>query len=160
MGSPDFNGAAAQSSGSVVFRVVPAPANGTIAVNLTDVRCQGLSGGCSNGALSDYTGSLLFASKFRVTDKNNGPTGPSRNGTVTDLDVNFPVPCQTTASGSVGATCSATTSIDAVLGGSTAVESGMRAIWEPIASRTGAGSRSPTAGPTGSGRPSATRCTW
>ena len=46
------------------------------------------------------------------------------------------MPCSTTPATTVGATCSVTTSIDAVLGGNTAVAEQKRAIWQ----LTGSGS--------------------
>jgi hypothetical protein len=131
VGSPEFNGVGANSQGSVTFRAAT-PANGLIDVSLTDVRCQRVSTGCSGGALADYSGSLLVDTNWRVTDKNNGPTGvlPSANGTVVDFPLSFGVPCATTASTTVGSTCSVSTSLDAVVGGATAVDDGKRAIWE------------------------------
>jgi hypothetical protein len=125
----------ANSVGFVLFKAKSTvPEDGTIDVSLTDVRCQKTSGGCANGPLSDYSGNLLFETNFRITDKNNGPfgVGPSANGTVEDLPVSFTVPCFQTPSTTVGATCSVSTSLDAVLGGATAVDDSKRAIWEMI----------------------------
>jgi hypothetical protein len=134
VGTPDFNGQPANSSGSLrvdvfcnggaVGETAPCTTtagdqlDGQIVVNLTDVRCQGTSGGCSSGPLSDYTGNLRAVTQFRVTDKNNGPTGvgPSANATTQDVPL--------------GATCTVTTSIDAILGGNTAVAEQKRAIWQ------------------------------
>jgi hypothetical protein len=140
VGTPDFNGVGANSQGSVVFRA-STPANGLIDVSLTDVRCQKTSTGCSGGALSDYSGSLWFETNFRVTDKNNGPTGvgPSANGTLTDMPMSFGVPCAVTGAATVGSTCSLSTSIDAVFGGATAVDDGKRGIWELRGFSDGAG---------------------
>jgi hypothetical protein len=149
VGTNDFNGAAANSTGKVRINVfcnggaageLPPclttsgdQLDGKVTVSLTDVRCQGVSGGCA-GALADYTGELYLFAGFRVTDKNNGPTGvgPSGNATVTDLNVDFSVPCAGTLSGSVGSTCSVTTSIDSVLGTSTAIAEQKRGIWELV----------------------------
>jgi Tol biopolymer transport system component len=131
VGSPDFNGAGANSIGFVLFRVrTAAPEDGLITVNLTDVRVA--------GSLADYTGNLGFETIFRITDKNNGPTGigPSANGTVTDLPFTFSFPCSATGSATVGSTCSAATSINSVLGGG-AVTAGKLAIWEMIAGPDG-----------------------
>jgi hypothetical protein len=115
----------------VTFRAAT-PANGLIDVSLTDVRCKGVSTGCAGGALADYSGSLALETNWRVTDKNSGVTGvlPSANGTVTDFALSFAVPCAATASTTVGSTCSVSTSLDAVVGGATAVDDGKRAIWE------------------------------
>jgi TolB protein len=148
VGTPDFNGAVANSAGflridvfcngGAVGETPPCSTtpgdqlDGKIDVSVTDVRCRATSGGCSSGALSDYTGNLGAFIDFRVTDKNNGPTlvGPSANATVTDFSMSFPFPCATTGSSSVGSTCSTTTSIDAVFGGNTAVTEQKRAIWQ------------------------------
>ncbi len=130
VGTPDFNGQAAQSIGSVLFNVkTVAPEDLMISVSITDVRCQGASGGCMS-ALSPYGGALQFNTTFRITDKSNGPfaSGPSTNGTVTDLPVRFSVPCGSAGAG-VGSTCSAMTSIDSVVGAS-AITAGQRAIWQ------------------------------
>jgi hypothetical protein len=152
VGSPETNGVGANSIGTVLFTAQAAPtSDGLIGVNLTDVRCQGTTGGCSNGALSDYSGNLLFHTNFRITDKNNGPTGVglSANGTVTDVPLYFSVPCTTTPSTTVGATCSITTSIDSVMGGASAVSDGKRAIWELIGFADGRVMRISDGGPDG-----------
>jgi TolB protein len=148
VGTPDYNGAVANSTGSLRIgafcnggaagETPPCTVtagdqlDGKLDVNITDVRCRGTSGGCSGGALSDYTGNLGAFIDFRVTDKNNGPTlvGPSANATVTDFQMSFPFPCTTTASTTVGSTCSISTSIDAVFGGNSAVTEQKRAIWQ------------------------------
>ena len=147
VGTPDYNGAAANSSGYVRFspfcnggapgEAIPClttpgdQLDGRIELSLTDVRCQGVSTGCT-GALADYTGQLRFFADFRLTDKNSGPTGvgPSANATTTGLSVDFAVPCTATGSTAVGATCSITTSSDAVLGSNTAIAEQKRGIWE------------------------------
>jgi hypothetical protein len=142
VGSPEFNGVGANMIGSVLFRAkATVPEDGLISVSLTDVRCQGTGTGCSGGALSDYSGSLLFETNFRVTDRNNGPTGigPSANATVTDMPATFPVGCTPTAPTTVGSTCSVATSLDAVFGGATAVDDGKRAIWELLGFADGRG---------------------
>ena len=164
VGTPDYNGVPANSSGSLRIDVFcngggvgeTAPCtttagdqlDGQITVSLTDVRCVGTSGGCSNGPLSDYTGNLRAVTQFRVIDKNNGPTGlgPSANATTQDVALGFYVPCNATGSTTVGATCSVVTSIDAILGGNTAVAEQKRAIWQMTA--PAATSRSSMAAPT------------
>jgi hypothetical protein len=148
VGSPDFNGAVANSLGSTKISlfcnggaVGEAPPclttpgdqlDGKVTVSITDVRCQGTSTGCAGGKLTDYGNNLRFDTTFRITDKNNSPTGAglSVNGTVVDLPLRFTVPCATTPSTSVGSTCSLTTSIDAAMGGTTAISEQKRAIWQ------------------------------
>jgi Tol biopolymer transport system component len=130
VGSPEANGAAASFIGSVRIAVrTGAPADGLITVSATDVRCLGTSGGCSTGALGDYGGNLMFDATFRITDRGN--TGANHAGTMLDMPLRFPVgaPCQTTPSSSVGSTCSVSTTINAVMGGS-AIVAGERAMWQ------------------------------
>ncbi len=148
VGTPDFNGAASNSSGSLRIDVfcngggpTEAPPclttagdqlDGRITVSVTDVRCAGTSGSCAGGPLADYSGNLRAIAQFRITDKNNGPTGTgfSANATVQDMPLAFNVPCTTTVDTAVGATCSLTSSVDAVLGGNTAITEQKRAIWQ------------------------------
>jgi len=124
VGTLNFNGEAANFVGAARFDVQAA--DGAIAVNLTDVRCDGVSGGCS-GALADYTGDLGFDSTFRLTDMGNGYGAVS--GTATDLPLRFSVPCTSTAPTTVGSTCSVNTTINSVFGGS-AIVAGQREIWQ------------------------------
>jgi Tol biopolymer transport system component len=132
VGTPDFNGQPSNYTGSVRLDVkLTTPEDGLITVSNVDVRCQRTSGGCSNGALADYTDDLRFEAVFRITDKGNGPfaTGPSVNGTVTDLPLRFNVPCTATASTTIGSTCSVSTTINTVFG-SSAIVASQRAIWQ------------------------------
>jgi hypothetical protein len=133
VGTPNFNGAAANSVGSVKLTVLVGnpstsqnEADVRIAVSDTDVRCLGVSGGCTNGALADYADDLRFDTAFRITDGSNGGTGA---GTVVDLPVRFSVPCTTTASTTVGSTCSINTTVNTLFG-STAITESRRAIWQ------------------------------
>lgn len=120
VGTLNFNGQAANSVGSVrIDAFTGASESLKITVTFTDVRCQsGSSGGCSGGALSDYTGDLRFDTKFRITDLANG------GGTLLDVGSGFSVPCATTASTTLGSTCSLT-----MFSGSEVVP-GQRAIWQ------------------------------
>jgi hypothetical protein len=128
VGTPDLNGLGASSIGSAVFKVrTTTPEDGLISVSLTDVRCQGLSGGCNNGALSAYFGDLRFDTTFRITDRANGGANPS--GTMIDLPLRFRVPCAPTGSTTVGSTCSVSTTKTTLLG-SGAIVAGRRAIWQ------------------------------
>jgi Tol biopolymer transport system component len=129
VGTADFNGQAPNWVSYVLFKTITGDTS--IDVSTTDIRCQGTSGGCSNGALADYTDDLRFDATFRITDKGNGPvtTGPSVNGTVTDIPLRFNVPCTTTGDTTIGSTCSTSTTVNALLG-PTAIVAGRRAIWQ------------------------------
>jgi Tol biopolymer transport system component len=78
-----------------------------IDVHATDVRVA--------SDLSDYTGTLRATPRIRITDMHNTPNpGGPGPGTVTDLDLDFDVPCTGTPDESIGATCSVTTTADAL----------------------------------------------
>jgi hypothetical protein len=124
VGTPDANGATANSVGSVLMSVItgdPAtPADESdvrVAASLTDVR--------NKAALTDYAGQLQAKLALRLTDRQSGPSAgePATGDTV----LNITVPCATTASTSVGSTCSVTTTVDALFPG--AVPEGRRSIW-------------------------------
>jgi len=124
VGSPDANGAAANSIGSVRLRVQVGNPGGLddadvqLVSSLTDVR--------NKTGLSDYTGELQVRLPLRITDRHNGPAA-NETGTG-DATFTFAVPCAATGSGSVGSTCSITTTADAVMPG--VVLESKRAIWQ------------------------------
>ena len=95
-------------------------------MSFTDLRCTGVSGGCS-GALSDYTGDLGFAATFRLTDLGSGYG--ALPGTGADMPLGFSVPCTPTGATTVGSTCSLNTTINTLFGGS-AIVAGQREIWQ------------------------------
>ncbi len=107
----------------------------TLSVSGSDVRCDGSNPPATCGApnvvsgIPDYTGELEAVLFLRITDKDNtpAPSGPGA-ATVEDFDLHVSVPCTGTASTSAGSTCTATTSVDALVPG--AVKEGKRAIWE------------------------------
>ncbi len=112
IGTPDANGQAANSAGSVRFGVVvgnpSTPENEAdveVVVSITDVR--------NKVGLSDYTGELRMDPGVRMTDRYNGPSG-TEPATVVDIPFPIDVPCAATASTSVGATCAVNTSFNAV----------------------------------------------
>jgi hypothetical protein len=143
MGSPDFNGQAANAAGLIQMRsfcnggasgetppCLTTPGDqldGQITINQTDVRCIGTSGSCPNGALSDYAGNLLLKLTARVTDRNSGGLG---GATLLDVPVSTTFSCITNGLSTIGSTCSATTSFDALLGGASIITEQKRAVWE------------------------------
>lgn len=117
VGTPDANGAAASSIGSVLVQVLAAP-DVRMSASITDVR--------NKAGLADYTGELQGRLPLRITDKTNGPSlTESATG---DTTFAFTIPCATTTSTTVGSTCSVVTTANAVAPG--AVVAGARAIWE------------------------------
>jgi hypothetical protein len=89
-----------------------------VSVSITDVRLR--------SDLSDYTGELQVNPTVRITDRNNGASGTDP---ATGQDTPFPIttPCAATA-GAAGATCSLTSSFNAIVPG--AVVERKRAIWQ------------------------------
>jgi hypothetical protein len=117
VGTPDANGQAASSVGSMLYRVT----SGDVEVNasVSDVRTR--------GTLADYTGELEVEHGVQITDRANGP-GADEAGTVESSPFRFAVPCAPTASTTVGSTCTLTSSFNSILPGS--IVAGKRAIWE------------------------------
>ena len=126
VGTPDANGRGANSIGSVRYAVrvgdpaTPADeADVAMAFRLTDVRVA--------GTLADYTGELQPRPSIRVTDRLNGAAA-NEPATVEDLELPATAPCSATADTNVGATCSLTTTLEAITPG--IVSERGRAIWE------------------------------
>jgi hypothetical protein len=122
VGTPDANGVAANSSGFATYSVLVGVPGGVddadvrSTFQLTDVRHQ--------DTLADYTGELQVITAVRTTDRLGGPANEA--GSVVDFEHKLTVPCAATG-GAVGATCSATTTFDAVVPGT--IKEGKRAIW-------------------------------
>jgi hypothetical protein len=126
VGTPDANGAPSAATASVKLRPIvgnlstPADeADVSITATATDVRRK--------SDLQDFSGLVTVSSSLRLTDLQNGRWQDDA-GTVSNTAFGFPLTCQATASTSVGSTCQATTSADAVVPG-TVVE-GKRAVWQ------------------------------
>jgi Tol biopolymer transport system component len=122
VGTPDLNGQSAAASGLVEVKVINAllaTQDDQYTVNMTDVRCAGTTGGCSGGALTDYSGDLQATTTIRVTDKNSWPLNTA--ATMIDIPFSFGVPCTSTgASGlpnAVGSTCSVVTTANTIVPG-------------------------------------------
>ncbi len=121
VGTPDANGAAANAEGYLTLAAIPGnpetpadEADVNLSVSASDVR--------GNIRLADYIAELWATVSVRITDRLTSPQ------TVTDFSLGFAIPCTATPDTTVGATCSASTTADAVLPGS--VPEGSRAIWQ------------------------------
>jgi Tol biopolymer transport system component len=107
MGVGDGSALFARGSGFLRMDVrlfAPAMADVTIRFSLTNV--MKLDG-------TDYTGELRTTMQVRITDQYNGPSG-KEEATVVDFPFPFTVPCAATESTLDGATCSLSTSAEAV----------------------------------------------
>jgi hypothetical protein len=123
-GSPDANGAPVNMTGALTVTAVPGDpattadeADARFVASVTDVRRM--------GDLADYTGQLQANTSLRITDRFNGP---GETGTMQDLNFVLTVPCAATGSATVGATCSVTTTADALAAGT--VRESRRSIWQ------------------------------
>jgi hypothetical protein len=123
VGTPDANGAAANSVGFILLKVKgTSPEDVLITSSMTDVRCKaGVAAAvCSSanaGDGPDYSGGLQGNATIRISDHYNGP-GLNEAATVTDIP--FPVnsTCANTADTAVGGACSVSTTANAVVPGS------------------------------------------
>ena len=121
IGTPDANGSAANSIGSLRHAVLagdpglPEDSDDLITFSLTDVRCRIAISTCAGGGQSDYTGELEVTADMRITDRNNAiaPGGGTEAATVVDSTLAFAAPCVATA-GTAGANCSLGTSANAI----------------------------------------------
>ncbi len=131
LGTPDSNGAPANSNGSIKLTVLsPSPSDVGVTASITDVRCgigTSACGSANNQAGADYTGELQLVLPLRITDRLSG-AGGGVPGTVVDTQFPVAMTCNQVASATIGSTCSVTTSANAVLPGS--VPTGRRALWE------------------------------
>jgi hypothetical protein len=130
VGTPDANGATANSVGSYRIDVVPGDLH--FSVSATDVRClpataATVCAGANAADGPDYSGLLQAIVPFRLTDHDNGPA-TDEPGTVFDLPFTVDVNCTPTTDTSIGAACVASTTANAIIPGS--VQVGDRAIWQ------------------------------
>ena len=139
LGTPDANGAPANGIGYVKLIVLSggAPPNESdvaIISEGTDIRCRAGTAACSAAANQpgtgrDYIGEVQGNAQIRITDHFNAPVGIGSNpGTVIDLPFPVDANCAATASATIGGTCSANTTANAVVPG--AVKVGKRATVE------------------------------
>jgi hypothetical protein len=125
VGTPDANGFAANSIGSVRYGVVLGDtstsadeADVSIKVDITDVR--------NHPAGTDYTGRVLLTAPLTITDNDNAAETPEP-ATTEARPFEVPVQCSATADTTRGGACTLVTSYDAVIPG--AVSERQRAIW-------------------------------
>jgi hypothetical protein len=130
IGTPDANGAGANSIG--FFRFYARPADIRLSLSLTDIRCTSATAAsvCNSANAADgpdYSGELGINEVVRITDHNNG-SSLTEAATMTDIPFPVKVTCTNTASTAQGAECAITTSANGVVPGS--VTTGQRTIWE------------------------------
>jgi hypothetical protein len=132
VGSPDVNGAVANSTGKMRLDVVGTP-DVKVASAITDIRClnpaaAGCAAGPSNAnGQNDYTGTIEGTAIIRITDHNNGNPGPGGTDAATVTDIPFPIVsltqpgnvpgCVSTANTAIGSTCTTTTTYNTVAPG-------------------------------------------
>jgi hypothetical protein len=141
-GTPVTDGAANMDNAFVkiqVFQGVVGPPDTSdvlITSNVTDVRCAagagaGACGPTNSPGRPDYVGESQGTSNIRITDHYNGPPGFTSPGTVADLPFTVKAVnagCVSTASTTVGSTCTANTSANAAV--PAAVKTNKRAVVE------------------------------
>ena len=138
VGSPDANGAPANSVGSIRLDVqagVPGPPEDSdvlIKSSGTDIRCTPAGGAtvCNSANAADgpdYSGELQGNATIRISDHYNGP-GLNEAGTVQDIPFPVNATCANVASTTIGGTCNANTSANAAVPGS--VKDTQRAVVE------------------------------
>jgi hypothetical protein len=139
VGTPDANGAPAQSIGSFRWHVnfgAPGPPHDTqsfIRVSITDVRCTPSATTCGSTNTQGgpgYTGELDGVITMRWTDHWNAvsPGGGIDAATMEDYTLHFPVSCADTADTTVGSSCGINLNLAAFIPGFT--PEGKRTIWE------------------------------
>jgi hypothetical protein len=139
VGSPDANGAAANSTGFIKIAVVvgvvgpPDDSDVKLTANSTDIRCKAGVATCGSANAADgadYTGEVQGDATIRITDHFNAVAPGGGTDPATVVDIPFPVitTCTATASTSIGGTCAITTTANAVVPG--AVKDAKRAIVE------------------------------
>jgi hypothetical protein len=133
VGTPDANGAGANSVGSILLKVkATSPEDVIIQSSITDVRCQAGTAAsvCSSANAADgpdYSGELQGNATIRISDHYNGP---NLNEAATVVDIPFPVnaTCVNTSLTTIGGTCTTNTTANAVVPGS--VKDTQRAVVE------------------------------
>jgi hypothetical protein len=123
IGSPDANGAGANSVGFILLKVkTTSPEDVLIQATITDVRCKAATAAtvCNSANAADgpdYSGEVQGNAIIRITDHYNGP---GLNEAATVQDIPFPVntSCANTTATTEGGRCAVVTSANAVVPGS------------------------------------------
>ena len=133
VGSPDANGAGANSTGFILLRVdaIP-PEDVLITSTISDVRCQAATAAAvcnsaNSAAGPDYSGQIQGNATIRISDHYNGA---GLNEAATVVDIPFPVngSCANTAATTQGGLCTVNTTANTVVPG--AVKDNQRGIVE------------------------------
>jgi hypothetical protein len=136
-GTPDSNGAGANQTGFVrITPVIGAPgppddSDVSMQLVLNDMRCKAdvsTCGDANTAAGPDYTGELQGSFAARITDKFNGGSTFTEPATVNDMPLSFTAACSASASTAVGSSCSAATSLNALIPG--AIKDTGRTVFE------------------------------
>ena len=123
IGSPDANGAGANSTGFILLKVkATSPEDVLITSTITDVRCTAATAAavCNSANAADgpdYSGQVQGNATIRISDHY---TGPSLTEAATVVDIPFPVngTCANTTATTIGGTCTTNTTANAVVVGS------------------------------------------
>jgi hypothetical protein len=137
VGTPDANGAGANSVGFFQFKVKPGPAtndNIIVTSSISDVRCKpGTNASVCSGANAtggpDYSGQLRADATIRITDHNNG-SGGDEPATVLDLPSPVTLFCSNTSDTSIGGLCNFFDSSVCPPQGCSGIRNGDRAVVE------------------------------
>jgi hypothetical protein len=114
VGTPDANGAGAESVGFIQFKVkTTSPEDVLITGSVSDVRCRpATSASVCSGANSadgpDYSGELQGNATIRISDHYNG-SGLNEAATVVDIPFPANLTCANTADTSIGGECNVNT---------------------------------------------------
>jgi hypothetical protein len=115
VGTPDANGAPANSVGFLAVKVTPASFDRVIITGrISDVRCKSGTTACGNANAAggpDYTGELQGDATIRITDHFNAVDPGGGTDPATVVDVPFPINlfCTNTADPSTGGMCNLNT---------------------------------------------------
>jgi hypothetical protein len=133
VGTPDANGAGANSIAFILLRVDPTPPEDVLITSQgTDIRClpatsAAVCNSANTAAGPDYSGQVQGNALIRISDHYNGV---GLNEAATVVDIPFPVngQCANTVATTIGGTCTTNTTANAVVPG--AVKDNQRGIVE------------------------------